>query len=219
MRVIINEMRSVEQSMYDTIKTLIESRVSTNYYDTSRHLPDDVIVDLVRMAIRAPSAYNFQNWKFIAVRTPEAKARLKAVAYGQQKVVDAPVTFIVCGKLAAYEQLSNALQPSVDAGLIDQSVREAMVTRARASYLNKPQLQRDEAFRSASLAAMTLMFAAQGKGLSTGPMSGFDPLGVAREFGLIENEVPVILVTVGYPAQGNWQQKPRRPMDDVIAFA
>lgn len=205
--------------MYDTIKTLIESRVSTNYYDTSRHLSDDEIVDLVRIATCAPSAYNFQNWKFIAVRTPEAKARLKTVAYGQQKVVDAAVTVIVCGTLTPYAQLSNALQPSVDAGLMNQTVREAMVRRARLSYLNKPQLQRDEAVRSASLAAMTLMFAAQGKGLSTGPMSGFDPSGVAREFGLSENEVPVILVTVGYPAQGNWRQKPRRPLDDVIELA
>jgi len=205
--------------MYDTIKSLIESRVSTNYYDTSRPLSDDEIVDLVRMATCAPSAYNFQNWKFIAVRTAEAKARLTAVAYGQQNVADAPVTFIVCGTLAAYEQLSTALQPSVDAGYIDPSVREGMVNQARASYLDKPLLQRDEAVRSASLAAMTLMLAAQGKGLSTGPMSGFDPHGVAREFGLGEDEVPVILVTVGYAAQGNRPQKPRRPVDDVIEFA
>ena len=204
--------------MHDHIKTLIESRASTNHFDTNRHLSDDEITDLIGLATRAPSAYNFQNWKFIAVRSPEAKARLKAVSYGQQKVMDAPVTVIICGTLAAHEQLAHALQPSVDAGIIGQSVFDAWVTMATESHPGNPQLQRDEAFRSASLAAMTLMFAAQGMGLSTGSMSGFDPLGVAREFGLSATEVPVILVTVGYPAPGNWPQKPRKPLHEVMKF-
>ncbi len=153
------------------------------------------------------------------MRSPEAKARLKAVSYGQQKVVDAPVTFIICGTLAAHEQLPHALQPSVDAGIMDQSMFDGWVSMAKESHPDNPQLQRDEAFRSASLAAMTLMFAAQGMGLSTGSMSGFDPLGVAREFELAATEMPVILVTVGYPAPGNWPQKPRKPLDEVIEFA
>ncbi|AHY09918.1 nitroreductase family protein [Serratia plymuthica] len=36
-------------------------------------------------------------------------------------------------------------------------------------------LQRDEVVRSASLAAMTLMLAAQGMGLGSCPMVGFNP--------------------------------------------
>lgn len=205
--------------MYDTIKHLIESRASVNHYDTSRDLTQHEITELVRLATLAPSAYNFQNWKFIAVRSAAAKARLKAVSYGQQKVVDAPVTFIICGTLAAHEGLASALQPSLAAGIMDQAVFQAWLGMAQRSHLDNPQLQRDEAFRSASLAAMTLMLAAQGMGLSTGSMSGFDPLGVAREFGLAENEVPVMLVTAGYPAPGNWPQKPRKHLDEVIEFA
>lgn len=99
----------MESSMSNPIKQAIESRVSTNYYDPSRQLSDEDITVLVNQATRAPSAYNLQNWKFIAVRSPEAKARLKAVSYGQQKVADASVTFIICGTLAAHEQLGQAL--------------------------------------------------------------------------------------------------------------
>lgn len=66
---------------------------------------------------------------------------------------------------------------------------------------------------------MTLMLAAQGMGLSTNPMSGFDPLGVAHEFALAATEVPVILVAAGYAAPGNWPQKPRKPLLEVIEFA
>lgn len=205
--------------MCNSIKTIIESRASTNYYDPDRQLSDSEIEELVYLATRAPSAYNFQNWKFIAVRSREAKARLKAVSFGQKKVVDAPVTFIICGTLAAHEQLPLALRPSVDAGILDESVFEDWGAMARRSHIGNPELQRDEAVRSASLAAMTLMLASQGMGLATGSMGGFDPLALAREFGLAATEVPVILVTVGYPAPGNWPQKPRRPVHEVIEFA
>lgn len=205
--------------MFDAIKSLIESRVSTARYQADRPLSDEAISELVRLATRAPSAYNFQNWKFIAVRSPEAKARLQVAAYGQPQVADASVTFIICGTLAAHEGLAQALQPSVEAGILNQSTLEGWVAAAQGSHPGNPQLQRDEALRSASLAAMTLMLAAQGMGLSTGAMSGFDALAVTQAFDLTAHEVPVILVTAGYPASGNWPQKLRRPMHEVLAFA
>ena len=114
--------------MSDSIKTLIESRVSTGLYDTSRTLSDEIVNELVRLATRAPSAYNLQNWRFIAVRSAEAKARLKAAAYNQPQVLDAQVTFIVCGRLAAHEGLAEALQPSVEAGIFDQAMLEGWAT-------------------------------------------------------------------------------------------
>lgn len=205
--------------MHNPIKALVESRISTNYFDTSRQLSDNEIEELIHLATSAPSAYNFQNWKFIAVRSHEAKARLKAASFGQQKVMDAPVTIIICGTLQAHEQLPSALRPSVDAGILDQAVLESWVATASHAHAGNPELQRDEAIRSASLAAMTMMLAAQGMGFSTCPMSGFDPVAVAREFRLAAKEVPVMLVTVGYPASGNWPRKPRRPLHEVIEFA
>ena len=57
------------------------------------------IGQLVQHATQAPSAYNAQNWRFIAVRSAAQKARLCEMAYGQPKVRDAAVTFIVCGNL------------------------------------------------------------------------------------------------------------------------
>ena len=94
--------------MHKPIQVLIESRASTNHHDPNRHLSDKEIVDLIGLATRAPAANNFQNWKFIAVRSPKAKARLKTVCYGQQKVVDASVTFIIFGTPAAHEGLRPA---------------------------------------------------------------------------------------------------------------
>lgn len=50
-------------------------------------------------------------------------------------------------------------------------------------------------------------------------MSGFDAAGVAREFDLGADELPVLLVPVGQAAPGNWPQKPRKSLSEVLAFA
>ena len=54
----------------------------------------------------------------------------------------------------------------------------------------------DEAIRSASLAAMNLMTAAQALGLASAPMGGFDAAAVCADFGLASTELPVMLVAM-----------------------
>ncbi|CRM79992.1 Putative NAD(P)H nitroreductase YodC [Pseudomonas sp. 37 R 15] len=200
------------------IANIIKSRISANSYDTERSLSDRQVAELIELATHAPSAFNLQNWKFLAVRSAEAKARLLPLAWGQQKIVDAAVTFIVCGTLNPHETLPSALKPTLDAGIIDQAIYDMWVGAAEGMYKENPQLQRDEAIRSGSLAAMTLMLAAKGQGLVSTPMIGFDQSAVAKEFGLSDLEIPVMLVTVGYPGATNWPQKPRKAVNDVLQF-
>lgn len=200
------------------IANIIKSRISANSYDNERSLSDQQVAELIELATHAPSAFNLQNWKFLAVRSAEAKARLLPLAWGQQKIVDAAVTFIVCGTLNPHETLPSALKPTLDAGIIDQAIYDMWVGAAEGMYKENPQLQRDEAIRSGSLAAMTLMLAAKGQGLVSTPMIGFDQSAVAREFGLSDLEIPVMLVTVGYPGATNWPQKPRKAVNDVLQF-
>lgn len=206
-------------SSSSSILELIESRNSVTRYDPSRGVSDATLAELVRLATLAPSAYHLQNWKFVAVRSAEAKARLMAAAYGQPQVQEAAATFIVVGRLAAHEQLPRALQPALERGVMPAAVIERWVAAANEAHPGDPQLQRDEAVRSASLAAMTLMLAAQGMGLATGAMGGFDAQQVIQEFGLEAQDVPVMLVTLGHARDGNWSQKPRKPLQEVLAFA
>jgi nitroreductase len=58
--------------------------------------------------------------------------------------------------------------------------------------------------------------AARSMGLGSTPMIGFDDEAVHREFGLAEDEVPVMLLSVGPERPGNWAPKPRMPVSDVV---
>lgn len=204
--------------MNHSIRNAIETRTSINHFQPDRPLADGVIESLISQATKAPSAYNLKNWRFIAVRSPNAKSSLKSAAYGQQKIVDASVAFIICGTLEAYSQLASALQPSVDAQIMETGIVDGWVAQATTTHEGNPILQRDEAVRSASLAAMTLMLAAQGMGLGSCAMSGFDAQQVSRMFDLDVTELPVMIVTVGYVADDNWPQKPRRALAEVLSI-
>jgi len=204
--------------MPNPVKTAIESRISSSRFDSSRVVPEADIRELVRLATLAPSAYNCQNWRFIAVRTHGGKTALQAQAFGQPKVGGAAVVFIIVGKLDTVARLPGILQASVEAGVLAPDIAGRWLAMSCQSYDGNPERQRDEAFRSASLAAMTLMLAAQGMGLASCPMSGFDAAGVARAFALHASEIPVLLVAVGYPLAGGEARKPRQALDEVLAF-
>lgn len=196
---------------------VIRGRISTNLYDTARPLSEGEIRELVDLATHAPSSYNIQHWRFVAVVRPEDKERLKAVAYGQPKVAEAAVTFIVLGDLQGHTRLDEILRRSEDAGILGSDLRQSWVQQTAGRYADERNA-RDEAIRSGAMAAMVLMLAAQDRGLATGPMIGFDPEGVKREFGISDRYVPVMLLTVGYPREGNWPRKPRLTVDEVLAF-
>jgi len=205
--------------MKNALITAIEGRTSANYFDPHHRLALAQIERLTELATRAPTAFNLQNWRFIAVHTAAAKARLRELAWGQAKVGDAAVTFIVVGVLARHDVLAARLAPSVQAGFMPADMVSAWEGAAAGLYQDQPRQQRDEAVRSAALGASTLMLAGQALGLASCPMSGFDAAGVAREFALADDEVPVMLVAMGRAAPGNWPQKPRRPLAHVLELA
>ena len=201
-----------------TVIDAIRQRTSANNFDPTHVMSREDITELVSLATESPSSFNMQNWRFIAVTSPEAKQRLKAAAFNQPKVGDAAVTFVVVGEVGGHQHLPRLIKPMLDAGAINQAAYDGWIGMANGLYEGKDQFQRDEAIRSASLASMTLMLAATGKGYVSGAMIGFDPVAVAAECGLAANEVPVMLIAVGRAAAGNWPRKVRRSIDEVLSL-
>lgn len=194
----------------------ILSRTAAKYYDPDATLSDEQIYELVRIGTTAPTSFHMQNWRFIAVRTREAKARLSPIAWGQPPITEAAVTFIICGQLADSSVIPERLAPLVKAGVMPATMVPEWENPARGLYMDQPQRQRDEAMRTGTFGAAAMIYAARSLGLGSTPMIGFDADGVHREFGLTKNEVPVMLLSVGVERAGNWAQKPRRPVTEVL---
>ncbi|MFM0498616.1 nitroreductase family protein [Paraburkholderia caledonica] len=205
-----------EITMNNPVIECIVSRSAAKYYDPAATLSDEQIRELVRIGTSAPTSFHLQNWRFIAVRTPEAKARLSPIAWNQPAVKDAAVTFIICGQLVETSVIPERLAPLVEAGVMPATMVPEWEIPARNLYMAYPQRRRDEAVRTATFGAAAMIYAARSMGLGSTPMIGFDDEAVHREFGLAGDEVPVLLLSVGAERAGNWAQKPRRPVAEVL---
>jgi len=63
-----------------------------------REVDEDVIHRILEAARLAPSAKNFQEWRFVVVRDPETRQRLAKAARGQKFVAEAPVVLACCAE-------------------------------------------------------------------------------------------------------------------------
>jgi len=139
------------------------------------------LYDLVKMG---PTSANALPARFVFVKSPEAKARLKAclAPTNVEKTIAAPVTVIVGYDTEFYEKLPK-LFPHAD---------------ARSWFVGNPELIQSTAFRNSSLQGAYLILAARALGLDCGPMSGFDNEKVDAEFfpdGRVKSN---FLVNLGY---------------------
>ncbi|HXV77063.1 MAG TPA: nitroreductase family protein [Candidatus Polarisedimenticolaceae bacterium] len=196
---------------------LIRGRTTVERFDARRGLDETEVRALVRDAVQAPSSFNIQHWRFVAVRRPDDKRRLMEAAYGQQQVADAAVTFIVLGDTRGADKLPLIVERAVGQGALADGKAAAWVRLAERIYAD-PTVARDEAIRSASLAAMVLMLAAEARGLGSGALSGFDAGRVRREFAIDQRYVPVMLLCVGHPASVSGERQPRLSVDEVLSF-
>src|SRR6266487_2099273 len=79
-------------TMTNAVIQCILSRSATKYFDPAATLSDDQVRKLVRIGTTATTSFHLQNWRFIAVRTPEAKARLSPIAWNQHAITEAAKT-------------------------------------------------------------------------------------------------------------------------------
>ncbi len=206
-------------SLNRTSKSIIERRASARAFDATKSLSDAQILELLRLATLSPSAYNLQNWSFKVVRSVVGKSDLLPLCYGQLKVVQASAVVIVCGQMGAYDRIEHRLEPCVKAGALTREVAAQWSTQVRLDHDGNRDRQREEAIRSASMAAMTLMLAAEEAGLASCPMGGFDPVGVSSAFSLPAETFPVVLVALGYALPSGQAQKPRTPVEELVQWA
>jgi 3-hydroxypropanoate dehydrogenase len=122
---------------------------------------DETLRALYDLLKFGPTATNSCPGRFVFVRSPEAKAKLKPAldAGNVDKTMAAPVTVIVAHDLEFYEKLPKLF---------------AHNQAARGWFAGNDELIQRTAFRNGTLQGAYLIMAARSLGLDCGPMSGFN---------------------------------------------
>lgn len=195
---------------------VLRERRATRHF-TAEEVPEETITAMLNDAAQAPSGYNLQPWRFLVVRDAEAKARLRAAAFDQEKITEAPVVVIAFSPREAWrERIDEVFAESVrrgalPAGGVEKSKKGAadfVGSFAPATWIN----------RHVMIAFTCLMLAAEAHGWDTAPMEGFDAAAVRRAFGLPDDTEVVALLAIGRAADPGRENFPGRFGVDRIAF-
>jgi len=189
---------------------LVRQRASVKSYDPDKTISDAELKDLFDEVVLSPSSFNLQHWTFIAVKDREMKKKLKEAAFGQIQMEDCAVAVLVCGKVDAFKDAPKIYKNT------PREIQDLVLPKIQNFYEGKDQLQRDEAIRSASLAAMTLMYGATDRGWGTCPMIGFDPEAASRLLSLTPNLIPVMFVAIGHQKTPPRPRSYRHPVEQVV---
>lgn len=127
---------------------------------TDQPVSDELLRQIYELTAFGPTSMNCQPARYVFVRTPEGKARLRdCLAPGNvDKTASAPVTAIVAHDTQFYEHM-----PQIWHG-----------AGAREVFAGNAALAQATARRNGTLGGAYLIVAARALGLDCGPMSGFD---------------------------------------------
>ncbi|MDW5416920.1 malonic semialdehyde reductase [Iodobacter sp. CM08] len=173
-----------------------EARTHNAWQD--QPVSDELLQQLYDLLKWAPTSANAAPARFIFVKSPEAKAKLKpSLSEGNiEKTMLAPVTVIVAHDLEFYEQLP-ALFPQAD---------------AKSWFAGNEAAINSTVQRNGSLQGAYLIMAARALGLDCGPMSGFDQAKVDEAFFAGSQWRANFLINLGYGDKA--QLYPRNPRLD-----
>lgn len=201
---------------------LCKKRRSINFFDTEKEVSEDQLTKIVEAAANAPSSFNLQPWNLMVLKDSKEKERLKALAWDQPKVVEAPVVLIVLADKAGWQEGNPTFEKNwgemLKAGSMKLEQREWFLNATKSLYDWSPDANLAFAAKNTGFFAMSLMYAASNLGLETHPMDGFDHEAVRKEFKIPDNYWVPILLAVGYkkPDLELQPAKWRKTYDEIV---
>jgi nitroreductase len=175
----------------------IHDRRATPSFD-GRPIPIKDLRQILDAGLSAPSAYNLQPWRFIVVRTPEQKHRLRSACYNQPKVDEASAVIVACGDADGWRNgdLEEMLRMGRENGMPENYAEQAKV--GIPAYLsNHPNIPM-WLNRQVMIAFTHMMLMAEVLGYDTAPMEGYEPEKVSEVLKLPLSYSTVALLALGW---------------------
>lgn len=190
----------------------IYQRRSVKEYDPQHKLTSEEETKILEAAIQSPTSFNIQHWRFVVVRDPSLRQKIRAeFGNDQAQMTDASLLILMTADMSAWKK--NPERYWVNA---PKEVADLLVNWMAPFHEGREWLQRDEAQRSIGMAMQTLMLAAKSMGYDSCPMIGFDIDEVAKLINLPEDHVMGPMVAIGKGTKDAWPKPGQLKLEQVV---
>jgi nitroreductase len=198
------------------LSEIVSVRRATSAF-TASPVSDQDLSRILRAGLDAPSSYNMQPWRFVVVRDPEQKKRLRLAAMNQEQVEQAPVVVVACGDTKRWrEDLEEVIRTARERGFNDESQIDRKRRNVTADLGSHPNMAM-WVTKQTMIAATTMMWMAEALGYDTGPMEGFCETDVREVLGIPEYVRVIFLLAIGR-LRGEDGKNPGRLSASSIVF-
>src|SRR5271156_2465844 len=183
--------------MEKTLSQAIAQRRATPSFDGAP-IPNEDLKKILEAGLRAPSGYNMQPWRFIVVRTPEQRRRLRSASFNQAKVEEASVVIVACGDADGWRNgdIEEMLRMGCEGGMPENYADQARQNISNY-FSNHPNLTA-WLNKHVMIAFTTMMLMAEVLGYDTAPMEGFEQEKVREVLRLPLSYNVVALLAIGH---------------------
>jgi len=210
-------MTNIQPSM-GLVSSIEQRRAARSFRPDS--IPDAILQEIFRLGVRAPSGYNLQPWRFIAVREPENKEKLKAAAFNQRQVGEAPVILICCGdrNSGSSDNIEAVIELGKEQNAMTNDYAQVMRSMIPSFFENAPSFEHLEAWtnRHTMLAVAHIMIVAKSFGVDSCPMEGFSSEQVREAFQIPESVDICCLLALGFANEPHKQYGGRFDIEEVF---
>ncbi|MHC4554322.1 MAG: nitroreductase family protein [Planctomycetota bacterium] len=190
----------------------IYKRRAIKHYDPEHRLTQEEETKLLEAAIQSPTSFNIQHWRFVIVRDPELRRKIRTeFGNDQAQMTDASLLIILTADVDAWKK-----EPGRYWKNAPQEVADLLVNWMGPFHEGRQWLQRDEAQRSIGIALQTIMLAAKAMGYDSCPMIGFDIEKVAELINLPDDYVMGPMVAVGKGIKESWPKPGQLPLKELV---
>ena len=195
----------------DTFDAIYQRR-SIKQFDPQHKLSPEEETKLLEAAIQSPTSFNIQHWRFVIVRDPDLRRKIRTeFGNDQAQMTDASLLIIMTADLLAWKKSPERYWKNAP-----KEVADLLVNWIAPFHEGKEWLQRDEAQRSIGMAMQTLMLAAKSMGYDSCPMIGFDSEKVAELINLPDDHVMGPMVAIGKGTKDPWPKPGQLPLSEVV---
>jgi nitroreductase len=190
----------------------VYARRAVKHFDKDHAMTAAEERKLLEATIQAPTSFNIQHWRFVILRDPALRARIRK-EYGndQAQMTDASLLVLFTADMKAWQK-----QPGRYWADAPDEVAELLVNWMGPFHEGREWLQRDEAQRSIGIAMQTMMLVAQDMGYQSCPMIGFDIDKLAELVKLPDDHVMGPMVAIGKGSKAPWPKPGQLPLQEIV---
>jgi nitroreductase/dihydropteridine reductase len=208
----------------ETILNALKWRSAVKVFDPTKKVSEEDMKTILEAARLSPSSQGYEMWKFLVIKDPEVRKKLREVGFDQPKITEASHLIVITYRTDADNQARELVERT--AKIQNKKIEDlAKYREYLESVINRSKEKEGEFAFLPWSKAMTyiplgiMILTASLLGIDNGPMEGFQPDKVDEVLGLKEKNLKsTTMLALGYRGDDARAKEPkvRRDWDDAI---